>query len=309
MAALVAAFAQVTLGGIVRVTGSGLGCPDWPLCHGRIIPPLETATLIEYSHRLSASVLGVLVLAAAAMAWLFYRSNRWVLISSLLGLATVVVAGALGGATVLTELAWWVRLFHLGAAEMVVACMVIVLVVGWRPAQRLAAQGPAVRESDRFNLLVLATGLGVLALILSGSYMVGSGAGASCATWPLCRGSLFPDGTPYAVHMGHRLLAAFVGLLIITTAASAWRRRVQRPEVGWAGLIVATLFAVQVIAGAGTVWAGFSSQMKAVHLSMASLSWMALVFLAALIYPPQRFGFRGAEARRGQVSGLERLTP
>ena len=55
--ALAAAVAQISLGGIVRITDSGLGCPDWPLCHGKLLPPLELHTLIEYSHRLSASVL------------------------------------------------------------------------------------------------------------------------------------------------------------------------------------------------------------------------------------------------------------
>ena len=119
LAAAAASFGQITLGGVVRATGSGLGCPDWPLCHGRIIPPLETATLIEYSHRLSATVLGVLVLAVVVMAWVYYRSNQWVIVSAVLGLALVILAGALGGFTVLTELAWWVRLLHLAIAEAV----------------------------------------------------------------------------------------------------------------------------------------------------------------------------------------------
>ncbi|MCH8831890.1 MAG: COX15/CtaA family protein, partial [Chloroflexi bacterium] len=54
---VLAAFALVVLGGVVRVTESGLGCPDWPLCQGRLIPPLETSAIIEYSHRLVASAL------------------------------------------------------------------------------------------------------------------------------------------------------------------------------------------------------------------------------------------------------------
>ena len=131
VASLVAAFAQVTLGGIVRVTGSGLGCPDWPLCHGQLIPPFEFATLIEYSHRLSASVLGVLVLGTTIVVMMRYRPNRWGKNSVLTALALVIVAAILGGATVLTELAWWLRLLHLGIAEGVVAALIIAVVVSW----------------------------------------------------------------------------------------------------------------------------------------------------------------------------------
>ena len=307
--ALIAAFAQVTLGGIVRVTDSGLACPDWPLCHGRIIPPFELTTLIEYSHRLSASALGVLAVAAAAMAWIYYRSNSRILFATLLGLALVLVASALGGVVVLTELDRWLVLFHLGIAEALVACMVAVLVVGWSVARRSPAHEPTVRETDRFNLLVLATLVGTIVLILSGSYMVGYGAGSSCGTWPLCRGSLVPDGTPYAIHMGHRFLAALVGMLIVATVFSAWSRRAQRPELGWAGLLLAFLFIGQVLVGAGTVWAGFANEMRATHLALATLVWIALVFLSALVYAPQRFELGRVLARPRPVSELERLTP
>ena len=128
LASSVAALAQVTLGGVVRVTGSGLGCPDWPLCHGQLIPPFEFATLVEYTHRLSASALGVLVLATLVLAWVFLRNNRWALWPSAIGMVLVIVAAALGGATVLTELSWWVRLIHLAVAEGVVAAMVVATV-------------------------------------------------------------------------------------------------------------------------------------------------------------------------------------
>ena len=308
-AALVAALVQVTLGGIVRVTGSGLGCPDWPLCHGRIIPPLDYATLIEYSHRLSASVLGVLALGAAVLAWIYYRWHHRILMSCILGFALVVAAGAMGGATVLTDLSWWVRLFHLGIAEAVVACLVAALVIGWRVTKGTRTRETGVQETNRFNLLILATVAGTFVLILSGSYLVGQGAGSSCGTWPLCRGSLLPEGTPYAIHMGHRFLAAVVGLLVAATVASAWSRRGQRSELGWAGLLLGALFAGQVLAGAGTVWAGFAAEMKAVHLSVATLVWAALVFLAIVVYAPQRFALRRVEAGPGRVTGLERLTP
>ena len=309
VATLAAAIGQVTLGGVVRVTDSGLGCPDWPLCHGSIVPPFELATIIEYSHRLSASLLGVLTLAVALLAWRSYRSNYWIMTCSVLGLVLVMVAAVLGGFTVMTELSWWVVMFHLGIAEAVVACMAVVVVVAWREARRPQADRQASVKTDGFNVLVLATLAGAFVLILFGSYMVGYGAGSSCGTWPLCRGSLVPDGTSYAIHMGHRYLAAVVGVLIIATAVSAWSRRARRPELGWAGLALALLLGAQVMAGAGTVWSGFATEMKAVHLSLATLMWAALVFLVALVFSPQRLQIPTALTSARRVSEPEQVLP
>jgi len=309
VAALVATLVQITFGGVVRATGSGLGCPDWPLCHGRIIPPFETDTLIEWSHRLAGSALGVLTIATAALAWVFYRRDFRIVATALIGLGLVLAAGGLGGAVVLTELVWWIRLIHLTIAEAVVACMIVVLVAGWRKSEANVGREPKVRETDRFNRLLLVALTGTMVLILSGSYMVGYGAGSSCATWPLCRGELFPDGTPYAIHMGHRLLVAIVGVIIVATGISAWLRRKHRPELGWIVAILLIVFAAQVMAGAGTVWSGFATQMKAMHLGLATLVWTALVFLAAMVYLPQRFDFRLLEFGSRRATKYERLTP
>ena len=293
VAALVSAFAQVTLGGVVRVTGSGLGCPDWPFCHGKLIPPLnDIATMLEYSHRLSASVLGILVLALFITALMRYRRNKWAMNSTATALALVIVASLLGGATVLTELVWWIRLVHLAIAMGVVAALVVAVAVGWR-----IGVGQDAREdveswdgaNARFNRLTIAAIIGVFLLILSGSYIVGAGYGSSCGTWPLCRGSLFPEGRAYLEHMSHRYFAALVGVAIAAVAVGAWRQRLIAPSIGRGGLLLALSFALQILAGALTVWMGFTPTIKAVHLSMATLVWIALIFVAALAFAPRRF--------------------
>ena len=306
VAALVSAFAQVTLGGIVRVTGSGLGCPDWPLCHGQIIPPFEFATLLEYSHRLSAAVLGVLVLAAVIVVMMRHRRNRWGRNSTLAALALVLVAAALGGATVLTELAWWLRLLHLGIAEGAVAALVIAVVVSWRIGA--AGRGDASAHSEiGMNKVMAATLIGVFLLILSGSYIVGAGYGSSCGTWPLCRGSLFPEGRAYIEHMGHRYFAALVGLLVLAVAYKAWQSRLRMPSVGWSGTLLFAAFAAQILVGALTVWLGFTPEIKAIHLSMATLVWVALVFTAALAYAPLSFADRTNESGDADIVAADSL--
>src|SRR2546425_9716511 len=60
----------IILGAIVRITGSGLGCGEhWPLCNGKLLPPLDLPTMIEYGHRLAAAAVSVLVVALALYTW------------------------------------------------------------------------------------------------------------------------------------------------------------------------------------------------------------------------------------------------
>ena len=282
------AFGQVTLGGVVRVTDSGLGCPDWPLCHGRLIPSFDSATLIEYSHRLSASLLTVLVVATAALSWRYYRNRPWVMLPSALALGLVVLAAVLGAATVLTELSSWFVMLHLGIAEMLIGALIVAAIAGWSAAAPLPGVDADAQPRTMFEWVMPYTIVGVLTLILWGSYMVGYGAGSACSTWPLCRGSLFPDGTASAIHMGHRLFVGVVGLFVTGTSFSAWSRRRAHPAAAWTGALLLAVYGLQVLLGAATVWTGFPAEMKALHLSLATLVWIILVVVATMVYSPRR---------------------
>ena len=123
-------FFQITLGGTVRVTESGLGCPstgtaisEWPLCGGEIIPDFDFHTAIEWGHRVSGASIGLLIILISVFSikYFGFKSKESMIALNLLIL--VLIEGVLGGITVLTELAWWVRLIHLGVSFIIIYYM------------------------------------------------------------------------------------------------------------------------------------------------------------------------------------------
>ena len=278
---LVALMALVTLGGVVRVTGSGLGCPDWPLCHGRIIPPIEFHTLLEYSHRLVASLVSVLVVLLAVVAWRRYRRNRWVVVPVTLALGVLGVEVVLGGITVLTELDSLSVTLHLGVAQAIFALLLVTLVWSWQSP----AEGEA-RQHSGLTWWALGAALATFLVLLSGSDMVGRGAGAACPNWPLCDGGLFPSSQYPWIHMIHRILAGGVGLLVAGVALRGWRERKSSGALGWASAAVGAALVAQVLTGAANPWFNFVAPARVLHLSLATTLWGSLVLLTVLAWRP-----------------------
>ena len=294
VATVVCIFALVSLGGVVRLTDSGLGCPDWPLCHGKVIPPLEKATLIEYSHRLMASVAGVLTVATALVVWRSYRGQLGLLIPATAGLALLTVQVLLGGFTVLKELPAELVLAHLATAEALMAAMIVVCIVALRGSGQLGFGQAVSSGRDRFPMLTLAAVLGAYGLLLSGSYVTVSDATSACGqSWPLCNGQLIPDIYLSTMHMVHRVVALLVGAVVVVVLIMAWQRKSQRRILGYTSAIVAALFTAQVLIGAATLWMGFPLAARLLHLMMATLLWTGLVVLSFLAYSSPNHSLRG----------------
>src|SRR5438270_13970193 len=106
-AALLVALAHLVFGAIVRISGSGMGCGyHWPLCYGRLFPPMDRPDLVvEWTHRLLASILVLTVVAFAAFAWRARREpgvggRGGVLRAAFVAVAAVLTAAILGAVTV-----------------------------------------------------------------------------------------------------------------------------------------------------------------------------------------------------------------
>src|SRR5919106_6713653 len=103
------ALGLIVLGGIVRITGSGMGCGDhWPMCDGEWFPPLDLPTLIEIGHRWAAGLVSLVVLALGSVAWVRHRRDRTVRDPATLASLILVVQVLLGAVTVKLALPPWV---------------------------------------------------------------------------------------------------------------------------------------------------------------------------------------------------------
>ncbi len=272
------AYLQIALGGLVRVSGSGLGCPDWPLCNGRPYPPANVHSIIEYTHRAVGSVTGVLIIITVVAAWVVFRERRplvaWLASASLIG---VVGEGILGGVVVANDLSPWLVVVHLGLAMMI---------LGFLMATAVMAMPASNGVPDlTFRRLAISATAGTFLMLLSGSTVVASGAGSNCNTWPLCgNGFAFDFSGANAYTMLHRGAVLVVGLLllhVLSTAVRRWRTVVgMRPMAGAA----IAVFIVQVAVGAGSAVVG-GGFFDGLHVALATLIWAGILGTALLTLP------------------------
>ena len=282
---LIVAFIQISLGGFVRVTDSGMACgDDWPLCDGQLVPTFNYEVVLEYAHRVSGAVLIVLILIIFIYAWRLHRNDPWIFRSATAALVFVIVGAGFGAATVFSELGWGFRLIHLAIAEAVIGSLAFAF-VGALNFTEYGINGPAEGSMASGTVYMFGMMLSLFLLILSGSIMVGLDAGTACGTWPLCNGSLFPQGdSRYAIHMGHRLLGIVAGVLMLLAFAWIWRMREWITGAGKVAIVLFILMIAQVLLGAVLIWTGFAPGWRAIHLAGGSLVWLVACVLFAVIF-------------------------
>ncbi len=265
-----ATYALVVLGSTVRVTNSGMGCPSWPLCYGRLGPIDRFHALLEQSHRYLVVVVTVCAVATVVAAWRARRRHA-VLAPAGVALGLVLVQAGLGALTVLAKNAPWTVAVHLVVGLVFLGATTVSAVSAlWGPP-RLTGSLRALGRSGW--ALVLA----VLATVVGGSLVVANGAGGACAAWPLCpaRASGLADW-----QLAHRSLVVLAALGLGVFVAVRWRAGSSR----WRASALAALGLFMLVAamGAASALTRAAATWQDLHLAMVALLWVSVVASACL---------------------------
>ena len=300
LVALVALALIVLTGAAVRLTDSGLGCPDWPKCYGQTVPPLESHAVIEYGNRVLTGFVGIAVIAASVLAF-YRRPYRWhlALFGALLPLG-VIAQAILGALVVEYHLAPGLVMLHFILSMMLLdAAFALAWCSRYEPWERR-------RSTDRLGVWAVRGLIPVGQLtIAAGTVATASGPHAGAHAGQIVHRFHFEGAkTLEWVVQRHAAIAAVFGLAAIAVWFLLRReggdRRALRPLTVMIGLL-----ALQGIVGGVQWYSKLPTEIVWVHVAIATFTWLAMLWTVATagrLEPREATAASAGEPAAGELS-------
>jgi len=275
------AFALVVWGGIVRINGAGMTCPDWPRCRGAWFPALNDSVVYEWTHRLGAPILTLLIVATFIAAWQARRELPAAWRAAWYPAGLLVAQIIVGGLTIRYINNPPSVAAHLGLGILTFVSLLVVWYAASQPAGTTAPfDSPAASLS--FSRLALSAAAVTFAAILAAGYMSASNDGLACTQFPLCNGWGAPQSLAQQIHMAHRLLAYAAFALVLVLGLIGMRSRDARTRSLSALALV--LAVVQIALGVATVMTALEPVLRSLHQANGALLFATLVILTYAAY-------------------------
>lgn len=286
-AALVVAFTHLVFGAIVRISGSGMGCGDhWPLCYGRLFPPMDRPDLVvEWTHRLLASILVLTVASFAFVAWRARREPRvggrgGVLRATLLAVGAVLAAAILGAVTVKLGNTPYATVAHWLLAMTLFATLGAAAIrAGALGGDAAAAQRASPRVARAANVAAV---LAFLAVALGGLTAKLPNAAVACRSFPLCGRDVDAGAAAFHTQITHRTIALLLLLHLIGVGVAFSRRREESRAVARAAGVALGLVILQLAVAGSMVLLALPPFLRSLHEAVGVSVWLGTFVYAYL---------------------------
>ena len=283
--ALALLFILLIWGNAVSGLKAGLACPDWPLCHGQVIPPFRWDIYVEFSHRVIGGITSVVLFILCYRRFRTYKKNYRIL--PLLVATLLLFQIVLGGIVVLARLPVNLTTIHFTNAIIIFSItFYLVYFDGVRRRPDFRFSGPAGLFFALFLLVFIQASLG--------AYVRHLEAGLACPDFPTCLGYWIPPELSGKVlaHFMHRsvaylLTAVFICVLFLSRRSQTLKEA--RKNMSWA----VTLLFLQIGLGILVVTSKLTFYVTALHLSIGLLI-LSLCLLTWFGYISKNSVARGA---------------
>lgn len=285
LSSLVSTILLIMVGSIVRVTGNGLGCPDWPLCHGQAIPPALTSAWVEFLHRLFGAAVVLQVAALIVLSWRRYRHDTWIFRTAVIATIVLSVQVVLGGIHVIYELPRWTGWIHTGVA-MLVAGSAAVWVAATLPAfTALGRRTARLFAGTRLSFWTAVAAGATYILLLTGSLVTRTGASLVCPSFPNCGLEVVPGNlrTIVAIQLTHRFAAFTVASVIAITLWYLLKESRQDAGIKRMAWTLLILLVLQFGLGITNVLFALPMWSRVLHLGTGATIWVFMVILTVTL--------------------------
>jgi cytochrome c oxidase assembly protein subunit 15 len=276
LAALIALSAIVLTGAAVRLSGSGLGCPDRPRCYGHLYPPLRSHAVIEFSNRVVSGFVGIATAVVVIFAWRrrpFRRDLMWLALALPLG---VLAQAVLGGYTVENKLAPGFVMAHYGLSMVI---LIAAVALYWRARE---GADPQRRSADRLAVWsVRALAPFAAIVVFAGTAATAAGPHSGGAVGQSIKRLTFEGSKTlsWTVHV-HGAIAFVFGIVSVLVWVMLERRQADR-QVRLAITHVCVLVAAQGVIGVVQYETHLPSELVWVHVALATLTWLSVLWAVA----------------------------